>query len=465
MFVNRYPLPVLALLAGIIIIASCMSLPDADIASRETVAMATSLEIKDADGRLSESKAEEVIEKAAADPDTGSYLKQLVKIEQTVTGEALTAGNHVELLVDGPAAYKAMFEAMTKAEDHIHLETYILADDEIGQRLAGILLERLRAGVKVAIIYDDLGSAETSDEYFERLQAAGVELFRFHPVNPVDDLRIWRINQRNHRKILIVDGRVAFTGGMNISGVYSSSSFSKPRKARDTDDGWRDTQIRIEGPAVADFQRLFLETWAENDEGPSLDHHNNFPKLDEAGEELVRVVPNIGGDDDYDIYETYLAAISHARWRLWITQAYFTPDERLLKALKDAAGRGVDVRVLLPGFTDSTLVLHASHDHYTELLEAGVKIYERQDALLHAKTAVIDGVWSTVGSSNFDYRSFLHNNEANAVILGREFGRQMEELFKQDLELSEEVKLSEWKKRPLWKRAKERASSLFDYWI
>ena len=446
-------------------LAGCASPPDTATTPDEAAAIPVTLEVKDAHRTLSEREAEDRLEIAAGDTKTAEYLKRLSEIEQAATGKALIAGNRVELLVDGPEAYKAMFDAIAKAVSHIHLETYILADDEIGQRLANLLLDRHRAGVEIAIIFDDLGSSTTSDAYFERLQNAGIKLFRFHPINPVEDIRIWRINQRNHRKILVIDGQVAFTGGMNISSVYSSSSFSLPRKAQETEDRWRDTQIRIEGPVVAEFQKLFLETWAQDENNPPLIGYDHFPKLPEVGKELVRVVPNIGGDDVYDIYETYLVAISQAQQRLWMTQAYFSPDEKLLDALKQAARRGVDVRILLPGFTDAALIIHVSRSHYTDLLQAGVKLYEREDALLHAKTAVIDGVWSTVGSSNFDYRSFLHNNEANAVILGRDFGEQMEALFEQDLKHSKRIRLSEWKKRPLWMHVKEKFSRLFEYWL
>ena len=468
---HAFPPAIRSAVLLVIMLAGCAAPPDATI-TEDLTARPVSLEIKDAEGSLSPREREELLQTAAGDAASAEYLQRLAEIEQAVTGQALIAGNRVQLLVDGPAAYKAMFAAIAKAQNHIHLETYILADDEIGQQLASLLLERRAAGVEVAIIFDDLGSNSTSDAYFERLQNAGIKLFRFHPINPVEDIRIWRINQRNHRKILIIDGRIAFTGGMNISSVYASSSFTAPRKAQETDDRWRDTQVRIEGPVVAEFQKLFLATWAESDQKTALDRHDNFPPLDEAGAELVRVVPNIGGPDisdnnnnQYDIYATYLAAIKQAQQRLWITQAYFTPDQTLLEALQQAARRGVDVRILLPGFTDAALVIHASRANYTALLEAGVKLYEREDALLHAKTAVIDGVWSTVGSSNFDYRSFLHNNEANAVILGQAFGQQMEALFLQDLQHSRRIRLREWEQRPLWLRAKERFSSLFDYWL
>jgi cardiolipin synthase len=324
------------------------------------------LQVKDADGKTSAKEGERIVERAVGDNDDEEHLKHLVQVEQAVTGGPLVGDNHVQLLIDGPAAYKSMFDAISKAKDHIHLETYILADDEVGRRLASLFLERRADGVEIKLIYDSLGSIDSSVEYFEKLRAAGVLIHEFHPVDP----RIWLINQRDHRKILIVDGKVAFTGGINISNVYSDSSSSGSAKHGDLESGWRDTQVRIEGPAAAEFQKLFLRTWAEGGEDLTT-ASNNFPEIDKAGQDLVRVVASTGGEVEYDIYKAYLAAIALARDRVWVTQAYFSPDDQFLAALKDTARRGVDVRIMLPGFTDSRA-------HYTELLKAGIKLYERK---------------------------------------------------------------------------------------
>lgn len=449
------------------LMAGCGSLPEREAMLREAVRSPEVLQIKDADGHISAREGERIVERAVGDKDDEEHLKRLIQAEQAVTQTPLIADNRVSLLVDGPAAYAAMFEAIRKARNHIHLETYILADDEIGRQLADLLLERRAAGVEVKIIYDSLGSITSSAEYFARLRAGGVQLYEFHP--PVDP-RIWLINQRDHRKILITDGKVAFTGGMNISSVYSSSS--SPGKAKkkaqakqgDVESGWRDTQVRVEGPAVAEFQKLFLRTWAESGQSASP-NTVDFPPLDKAGEELVRVVASTGGENEYDIYKAYLAAIALARDHIWVTQGYFAPDDQFIATLKEASRRGVDVRILLPGFTDSRILFYGSRAHYTELLKAGIKLYERSDALLHAKTAVIDGMWSTVGSSNLDYRSFLHNNEVNAVILGRKFGQQMEHLFQVDQGRAQAITLAEWERRSLWERLNEQFSSLFEYWM
>jgi len=449
------------------LMAGCDTLPERQEVLSEAAHGAETLQIKDADGHISPREGEHIVEHAVGDKDDEEHLKQLIQAEQAVTQAPLIADNRVTLLVDGPAAYASMFEAIRKAQNHIHLETYILADDEIGRQLADLLLERRAAGVEVKIIYDSVGSMASSPEYFARLRDGGVQIHEFHP--PVDP-RIWLINQRDHRKLLITDGKVAFTGGMNISDVYSSSSSSGKAKKKAPaeqgvlESGWRDTQVRVEGPVAAEFQKLFLRTWAESGE-PASSNTVNFPPLEKAGEDLVRVVASDGGENEYDIYKAYLAAIALARDRIWVTQAYFSPDDQFLATLKDASRRGVDVRILLPGFTDSRILFHGSRANYTELLKAGVKLYERTDALLHAKTAVIDGMWSTVGSSNLDYRSFLHNNEVNAVILGRQFGRQMEDLFQVDQGRAHAITLQEWERRPLWERLNERFSSLFEYWL
>jgi cardiolipin synthase len=267
--------------------------------------------------------------------------------------------------------------------------------------------------------------------------------------------------------LLIVDGRIGFTGGMNVSGVYGKSSFSTPKPQPSLTDGWRDTHVRIDGPAVAELQRLFLRQWAEVRPGdqPTGDTEKYFPRLRRQGDALVRIIASEGGDDKYEIYEAYLAAIEHAQRRVWVTQAYFAPNEEMLDALEDAAERGVDVRVLVPGFTNEAIVLNASRAEYSDLLEAGVRIYERDDAMVHAKTAVVDGVWSTVGSSNFDYMSFLHNNEANAVIVSRSFGREMEDLYFFDMHHAREIDPEAWDDRPIGSRFVEKLSRLFNYWI
>lgn len=437
-------------------------MPSQEAVLRESARGSTTPKVKDAEGLYSKQEIERIVERKAGDDDDEEHLKRFVRAEQAVTGSPLIAGNRVTLLVDGRAIFAAMFDAIKEAKDHIHLETYWLNDDKVGHKLADLLLERSAAGVQVRLIYDSIGSLKNTAEYFDRLRAGGVQVHEFHPV---EDLRFWQLTHRDHRKLLIVDGKVAFTGGINFSDVYSSDPSSGKPEEQDAESNWRDTQVQIEGPAVAEFQKLFLRIWAEEEGENLLGEPNLFPQLDNAGQELVRVVASTGGEDEYEIYKMYIATMSLAHRRVWVTQAYFSPNDQFIEALKEAARSGIDVRILLPGFSDHKMVLYSSHAQYAGLLGAGVKLYERNDRLLHSKTAVIDGLWSTVGSSNLDYQSFLHNNEVNAVILGYDFGRQMEELFLSDLSHARQIELEEWEKRPLWERFMEMMSSLFKYWF
>ena len=222
--------------------------------------------------------------------------------------------------------------------------------------------------------------------------------------------------------------------------------------------------VRIDGPAVARLQRLFLDTWAEQ-KGEPLAQRNWFPPLKAQGEHPVRAVASGPDNPAPAIYLAFASAIAHAEKTIHITMAYFVPDPGTVEALKSAAARGVDVTLILPSYTDFWAVFHAGRSHYADLLEAGVKIYERQDALLHSKTIVIDGVWSTVGSSNMDWRSFLHNKELNLVVLGREFGRQMEAMFELDRKRSVRIEAEAWSRRSLDVRMKEWAARVWGYWL
>ena len=270
--------------------------------------------------------------------------------------------------------------------------------------------------------------------------------------------------------MLIVDGHTAFLGGINISASYSSSPFAKSnRKSAPTPKiaknlGWRDTHLQVEGPVVAEFQKLFLETWKKQ-KGAPLAKKNYFPKLEKQGDEMVRALASASDDPHSHIYLTLLSAINNAEQRVYLTNAYFVPDPQLVKSLTGAARRGVDVKLILPSHTDSWAVFHAGRSHYSKLLRAGVKIYERRGAVMHSKTASIDGVWSTIGSTNLDWRSFLHNDELNATILGRDFARQMDVMFAQDLAESEAIDLDRWKRRPLIFRTKEWLARLGEYWL
>jgi cardiolipin synthase len=397
-------------------------------------------------------------------PDSGIFAEHLAR-EEAIVASPLTTGNRVELLQDGPATYGAMLAAIHAARDHINMETYILDDDDVGRRFADALVDKRREGVQVNLIRDSVGTLGTPAAFFERLVASGIRVLEFNPMNPLVSRREWLLNQRDHRKLLIVDGRTAFLGGINISSVYSGGSAGHGMPARPVGmPAWRDTDLQLHGPVVAELQKLFLATWAAQ-QGEPLPAADYLPPPEVAGDEVVRVIASSPEEPYSLIYATLLSAIGSARTSIHLTNAYFAPDPQLLAALEAAAARGVDVTLILPGQTDSWLVFHAGRSYYERLLRAGVKIHERRGAILHAKTALIDGVWATVGSTNLDWRSFLHNHELNAVVLGVEFGRKVQTMFGTDLRASEAITLEGWKRRPLHLRLKEWFAALWEYWL
>ena len=263
----------------------------------------------------------------------------------------------------------------------------------------------------------------------------------------------------------MVDGRTAFIGGINISSAYSSGSIlRRPSKTKVNSNAWRDTDLQVEGPVVAEFQKLFIQTW-EKQRGPPLAPKIYFPTLSRAGNDIVRTIGSTP-DDPYSLmYLTLMSAIGNAEKQVYLTNAYFVPDPQLRKALTDATTRGVDVRLILPSHSDSALVFHAGRAHYADLLAGGVQIFELNGALLHAKTAVIDGVWSTVGSTNLDWRSFMDNDEINAVILGRDFAAQMAAMFAKDLAASQAIDPQTWQNRPMQFKLKEWLAQWLERWL
>lgn len=446
-----------------LMLAACATLPDTGFLSERQAAQAARFE--SARGPLSAKRSAAIVAELKRKSGDLDILDKQIALEQEIVGSPLMLGNQVTLLQDGPATYSAMFAAIARAKDHINLESYIIDDDEVGQRFTAALLERQAHGVQVNMIYDSIGAFATDKAFFDRLRQAGVKVLEFNPVDLSAALKPSSLNNRDHRKLLIVDGHTAFLGGINISSVYSSGSAGRRRhKSPDVTTGWRDTDIQIQGPVVREFQKLFIETW-EKQHGEPLAQRNYFPTLAPQGEEIVRAIGSTPDDPYSQIYLTLIAAITNAEKQVYLTNAYFVPDPQLLKALLDAAGRSVDVRLVLPSYSDSALVFHAGRYYYTELLQGGVKIYERNGALLHAKTATVDGVWSCVGSSNLDWRSAVDNDELNAVILGRGFARQMQNAYAADIAASTEITLAAWQQRPLLLRLKEWSARLLGRWL
>ena len=423
------------------------------------------VQLEGARGPLTAQQSKAILDRLKRGAEDTSIFDRHLALAEAIVGSPLMVGNKVVLLQDGPATFRAMFTAIGNARNHINLETYIIEDDEVGNRFVDALIEKQTQGVQVNLIYDSVGSMNVPREFFKRLTDGGVKVVEFNPVNPLTATKGWEVNQRDHRKLLIVDGKTAFLGGINISSVYSGGSFST--RSRQRPGGglpWRDTHLQVEGPVVGEFQKLFLSTW-EKQKGERLVPRDYLPQLGNRGKEVVGAVGS-SPDEPYSlIYATLISAIGSAETSVHLTNAYFVPDPQLLAALKDAVQRGVDVRIILPSKTDSWPVFHAGRSYYFELLHAGVKIYERRDALLHSKTALIDGVWSTVGSTNLDWRSFLHNEEVNAIILGQEFGAQMRAAFETDLASSRRITPEEWAQRSLGDRVKEMAARLWEYWL
>ena len=390
-------------------------------------------------------------------------LQKLAALENAATTTPLIPGNKITLLFDGPQTLNAMIAAIANAKNNINFETYIFDQDELGLRFANLLIEKQRAGVQVNIIYDSVGTLGTPAEFFDRMRDAGIKLAEFNPVNPLKRFGRWRLNNRDHRKILVVDGKIAFTGGVNISAAYANSSLFRSKKKTSGSVGWRDTHIKIEGPAVASLQLSFMRSWSAqaSEDLPDLDY---FPTLIDAGDKIVRVVIS-RPRGDFSLYKAYILAFQNAKKTIHITTPYFAPDRQMVQALIDAAARGVDVKMIFPSVSDNGLVFQAGQSYYDQLLAAGIKIYRLQVAVLHAKTAVIDGGWSTVGSANLDIRSFLHNYEANVIVIGDEFGREMENAFQDDLKTSEEITKEAWAQRSMTERIKEWAARSLEYWL
>jgi len=442
----------------------CATLPNVSEMIDEAPMTQASPQIASAKGLLSPKQSKALMERLQRSADPTDMLQRYTAVIESVSESPLTKGNKVTLLVDGAATYAAMFKAVENARGHINIETYTMEDiaDETGRTLADLLLQKQAEGVQVNLIYDSLGSFSTPAAFFQRLRDGGIQVVEFNPQNPLKARGKWRLGKSDHRKILIVDGKVAITGGVNISQVYSGGS-----SGAGDDEGeqmqWRDTDVQIEGPAVAEFQKLFLDTW-QRQKGATPSDRNYFPDMKEPGNALVRVLGSAPGEANRLTFIMYVAAITFAEKSLHMTNAYFVPDSQILKALTDAAKRGVDVKIILPGTTDRSLALYAGQYYYSDLLKSGVKLYKRRNVLLHAKTLVIDGVWSTVGSTNMEWWSFSTNEEVNAVILSREFANEMEKMFTGDLAESDQIRWEEWEKRPLLQKIREWFSHLFARW-
>ena len=379
-------------------------------------------------------------------------------------GEPLMGGNRIDLLEDGPQTSEAMFAAIDAAKDHINIESYIVEDEGPGEALSQRLIARCRAGVQGNLLFDGFGPLGMSHAFFQRLRAAGVTLCEF---NPLPRWRLWLapgLHLRDHCKTMVVDGRIGFIGGVNISAVPPSGASPSQGGAAGTDGptGGRDLHVRVEGPVVQRLQRQFISHWQRHST-TSLPLARYHPPLPPVGTQRAALAASDAGRHRNPYHSALLAAIDSAHERVWLTTACVVPPRRLIRALVQAAGRGVQVHLLLPGHTDFWAPLHAGRSHYARLLQAGVHLHERHDRLLHTKACVIDGIWCSVGSSNADWRSVIHDAEANLVVLDEGFAGQLERVFRDDLACARPIDAASWSRRPLWHRAKESVARRFEF--
>jgi cardiolipin synthase len=395
-----------------------------------------------------------VLGTASAPPDD---LQVQRAVQRDIDRVAPVDGNRVDLLRDGAQAFPAMFDAMEHARDSINLEFYTFDNVGSGGRsLQDVLLDRLRHGVAVSIVYDAIGSNETPAAFIYRLAQAGARMVAFNHA-PLADGKFESPNDRDHRKLLVVDGRIGFMGGINLSHVYEY-----PTPSGGADQPWvRDTAVRITGPVVADLQRVFFKTWTQQ-HGPPLPSRNWFPALVPTDDETVRILASQPGDDRPLYYVWLLHALHAARRSISLSTGYFVPTHQEREELAHAARRGVRVRLILPGESDSEDAIAAGRAAYGDLLEAGVQIYEVQHAVLHSKFIIIDGVWMAIGSSNFDRRSAVFNNEIDAIVLGSRVA-DGEALFDQDIAMSRQIDLQTWRSRPIGERLLEWRARLWQF--
>jgi cardiolipin synthase len=454
----------LTTLGACLALTACIQVPVVDESSGGIHAHAE-IQIVGARGPLSKRQSKAVLERLAAQaPDAGALERHLA-VEQAVAESPLVAGNQVRILRDGAQTFPAMFTAIRGAQHYVYLEYYIFEDVTCnGEQLGDLLVARAHAGVQIDVIYDGIGSIGTPSEFFTRLTAAGVRLVEFNPPNPLHAGGHFSLNARDHRKMLIADGAAVIVGGVNLSSTYESApgwslgqyqGSAKPRADDRPQDVWHDTDLEISGPVVVELEKLFKEHWIEQDGAPLEARDGAEVPPNPDGTEVVRIIGSAPKRLKTRYYVTVLSAIRNAESSIWMTAAYFVPTHREKEDLLHAARRGVDVRLLLPSHGDSSPALQVQHSHYSELLRAGVKIYERDDGILHSKTMVVDGVWSITGSSNFDYRSVLFNDEVDAVVLGNQTGAQLASLFQSDLKNAQQIELESWRKRSLLTKLRE----------
>lgn len=393
----------------------------------------------------SEKKIERVIEQRYSVDDP-----QFLRAMGALLGPALVPGNQVKTLVNGDEIFPAMLQSISGAQKTITFETFIYWSGHIGETFADALSERARAGVRVHLLLDWVGSAKMEAKYLDQMKSAGVKLRQYHPLRWYN---LARMNNRTHRKLLVIDGKVGYTGGVGIAELWTGN-------AQDPDH-WRDLHYRVEGPVMAQMQAAFMDNWMKTS-GVVLHGSDYFPALAPAGDQAAQMFKSSPSEGSESMRLMYLLAINAAQHRLRIANAYFVPDDLTVKTLVEAAERGVDIQVLVPGTDiDTEMVRKASRTRWGKLLKAGVQIYEYQPTMLHCKLMVVDDLWVSVGSTNFDNRSFRLNDEANLNVYDRAFAQQQNAIFDDDLRHAKAYDYARWERRPWTEKLLEYSAALF----
>ena len=388
----------------------------------------------------SERKVEHILPHAYAAGDS-----QFVRTMGSLLGPGFESGNRVTGLLNGDQVFPAMLGAIRSARRTITFESYIYWSSAIGRKFTEALCERAEAGVRTHVLIDWAGSQKVDRGDLERMAKAGVNVVMYRPLRWYS---LDRLNHRTHRKLLVVDGRVGFTGGVGVADQWLGHGQDAEH--------WRDSQFRVEGPVVAQLQAAFMDDWFAST-GTVLDGPGYFPDLDPAGSDLAQVFWSSPAGGNGNLRLMYLLAIAAASRSILIANSYFVPDQMIVAMLVEARRRGVDVQIIVPGpILDAQVVRRASRATWGPMLEAGVRIYEYQPTMYHTKVMVVDDVWVSVGSTNLDDRSFRLNQEANLNVLAHDFGAEQARVFDQDRARSRRVTLEEWRERSLWERVQDR---------
>lgn len=365
------------------------------------------------------------------------------------TDAPIVGGNRIAVLLNGDETFPTMLRDIRAAKSTITFAQYLYEGGSIARELAQAFAERGRAGVKVNILLDDHGSGSAPSDILDIMKQGGCEVEFFRRIDAAGIVFPWKLlryNYRSHRRVLVIDGRIGFTGGYGISDAWTGDGR--------TPDHWRDTNARIEGPLVRFLQAAFAESWLETT-GIAIGGEDYFPRLETVANVTGQIVKSSPTGGSFQNYMLFLLSINSAKKSIFITNPYFIPDDVMTEALVKAAGRGVRVDILLPGKIDSQLTYTASRSHYGPLLLGGITIYEYKASLLHAKTIVVDGVWATIGSTNFDNRSFALNQEINLTVYDRGIAQRLEQIFADDLKYAERITYERWQSRSLYERVME----------